>query len=53
MAHHRITAESVSIVDVLVTRRPREDCLPQQTSESMAAILSSAVVVQQSGSQIG
>ena len=53
IAHDRVTAEPVGIIDVLIASQPREDCLPQQTRKRVTAILAGAVVVQQSGGKIG
>ena len=53
IAHDRVTAEPVGIIDVLIASQPREDCLPQQTPKRVTAILAGAVVVQQSGGKIG
>jgi len=41
-AHRRIMTEALSVVDILVTGKPPEYRLPQQTDQFMAAVLAGA-----------
>tara|TARA_R110002096_G_scaffold70671_1_gene169359 strand:+ start:2506 stop:2772 length:267 start_codon:yes stop_codon:yes gene_type:complete len=53
LAHDRVAAQPVGVVDVLIPSHAREDRLPQQARERVTAILAGAVIDQHSGRQIG
>ncbi len=38
LAHHRIAAQSVSVVDVFISSKAREDRLPQEADKSVPSI---------------
>ena len=44
LAHHRIAAKTVGVVDILVSGEAREDRLAQETGKTMPAVLSRAQV---------
>jgi hypothetical protein len=46
LAHDRISAETVGIVDVLIAGQTKENRLPQQPDKRVPAILASAVISQ-------
>ncbi len=46
LAHDRITAEPVGIVDVLIAGQTRKNRLPQQPDKRVPAILAGAVIRQ-------
>ena len=53
LAHHRISAQQVGVVDVLVAGEAREDRLAQQPGEAVPAVTSGARITDQPRRRIG
>jgi len=52
LAHHRIAAEPVGVVDILIAGQAREDRLAQQAGEAMAVILTGTRIAEMFHRQI-